>query len=56
MNDDSAFKVVVLPEPAPPDTITLSLVATAVCKYAAISSVKAPNLTGSNAELAEAAP
>ena len=29
MKDDSAFSVVVLPEPVPPDTITLRRVATA---------------------------
>ena len=47
MKDDSAFSVVVLPEPVPPETITLSRVATAASRYIAISSEKAPKFTRS---------
>ena len=32
MNEDSAFSVVVFPEPVPPDTMIFSRVATAACK------------------------
>jgi hypothetical protein len=32
MKEDSALSVVVLPEPVPPETMTLSRVATAACR------------------------
>ena len=48
MKDDSALSVVVLPEPVPPETMTLSRQATAACRYVAMSSVKAPKRTRSS--------
>ena len=43
MNDDSTFRVVVLPEPVPPETNTFSRASMHACRKANISGVAVPN-------------
>ena len=54
MNDESTFRVVVLPEPVPPETKMLSRASTQARRKSNISGVAVPNLTRSSTVNGEA--